>query len=208
MEERERRFCVQAENDTPIKIERSESETKIIGHAAIFNQLSQKLGYFREIIRPGFFKNALDNPDRILGLFNHDDNIVIGERNAKTLELTETSHGLKYAISVASTQTIKDLVLSPIERKEIVGASFGFSLNEDGYRWEESDDYDEMIRVLLQGGCAKLYDVGPVTFPAYTQTDTSVAARSLKVFNENQRVIEQEARKKEIENKILKITKG
>ena len=48
--------------------------------------------------------------------------------------------------------------------------SFGFSVLED--TWDE-DDQGQMIRTLLK---VKLYEVSPVTFPAYTETEVGVRA--------------------------------
>jgi len=197
--EKERRF-LPIDNAASIRIERSETGIKIIGYAAKFERMSHSLGAFREVIKPGFFSRALEQQGDIFALFNHDDNYVLGERNAGTLRITEDSIGLRYEIEAPNTGTINDLVISPIERGEIKGSSFGFSVSSDGYEWDDSSS--EMTRVMLNSGCSRLYDVGPVTFPAYP--DTSAAVRSLEKYNENQRAIEKEARQREIQNNIFK----
>jgi len=195
--ERERRFL--PVDNSSIRIERNESgETKIVGYAAKFEKLSHSLGAFREVIRPGFFRRALEQQGDIFALFNHDDNYILGERNAGTLRLIEDSVGLRYEIVSSNTQTVRDMVLTPIERGEIKGSSFGFSVSNDGYEWDQSGQ--EMTRVLLDSGCSRLYDVGPVTFPAYP--DTNAAVRSLEKHIENQRAIAEMERKREIWDKI------
>lgn len=195
--EKERRFL--PVDNSPIRIERNESGTKIIGYAAKFERMSHSLGAFKEVIKPGFFKRALEQQGDIFALFNHDDNYILGERNAQTLRLIEDSVGLRYEIDAPNTGMINDMVISPIERGEIKGSSFGFSVNSDGYEWDNSQS--EMTRILLDSGCSRLFDVGPVTFPAYP--DTSAAVRSLEQYNENQRAIAEMERQREIQNKII-----
>ena len=61
-----------------------------------------------------------------------------------------------------------------MKRGDVNKMSFGFSVNKDGDKWDE-DDKGTVTRELLD---VSLFDVSPVTYPAYTQT--SVAIRSLE----------------------------
>lgn len=158
---------------------------KIVAYAAKFNVMSQNLGGFREIIRPGFFREALKEQNDIYALFNHEDNYILGERNAGTLRIWEDDIGLRYEADYPQTRMIFDLVISPIERKELKGNSFGFSTKGygDGYTWEEDEETGAETRILLEGGAKRLYDVSPVTFPAYLGND--IAVRSLEKWKES-----------------------
>lgn len=159
-----------------IRLVKKEGEpTKIVGYFAKFNKLSDNLGGFREIIEPGFFKEALKDSDTV-DLFNHDSNFILGRISAKTLRIKEDDVGLRYECIAPDTQLIKDLVISPIERGDIKGNSFGFSINGDGDSWDEDKD-GRIIRTLKAGGCRELFDGSQVTFPAYPDTD--VALRSM-----------------------------
>jgi phage head maturation protease len=53
--------------------------------------------------------------------------------------------------------------------------SFAFSLRPNGEDWAK-DDNGQWVRTLKN---LRLFDVSPVTYPAYTQTDVAVAQRSL-----------------------------
>lgn len=143
---------------------------KIAGHAAKFDSLSEDLGGFRERIAPGAFAKTLTSGD-IRALWNHDANIVLGRNKSGTLRLSEDSAGLFYECDVPDTQLVRDMVLAPIERGDVNQCSFGFSTNAD--KWAKVDG--EWIRTLLE---VDLFDVSPVTYPAYQATD--VAVRGLR----------------------------
>ena len=140
----------------------------IEGHAAVFDSLSQDLGFifpFKEKIRAGAFKASVEKDD-IRALWNHDANYVLGRNRAKTLELAETDKGLKVRIHPPDTQWARDLTES-IKRGDVTQMSFGFLVEKESWSVENGED----IRTLEQ---VKLYDVSPVTFPAYLDTDVGV----------------------------------
>lgn len=159
-----------------LKIEtRAEGGSRLVGHAAVFDSLSENLGGFREKIIPGAFAESIATDD-VRALFNHDPNFVLGRNRSKTLKMAEDERGLAISIALPDTQTIRDLVVAPIERGDISGMSFGFSVRSEGQDWGEEDD-GQIVRTLKK---VRLYDVSPVTFPAYPQTD--VATRALREF--------------------------
>ena len=158
-----------------IRVKREEGQpVKIVGYIAKFNKLSENLGGFREKIEPGFFGDALTNSD-VVDLFNHDPNYVLGRESAGTLAVKETKTGLRFECTPPDTQLIRDLVLTPIERGDIKGCSFGFRVKDGGDSWDE-DEEGRVVRTLKKNGCKELIDGSQVTFPAYP--DTSVALRS------------------------------
>ncbi len=151
----------------------------ITGYAAVFDLLSEDLGGFREQIDPGAFKAVLKtNPD-VRALVNHDPNQRIGRSIAGTLTMREDRKGLRVEITPPDTQVGRDTV-EDIRNGNLDGMSFSFTTRTD--QWERSEDNAPDIRTLIE--IEKLYDVGPVTFPAYP--DTSVATRSLEEFRKAQ----------------------
>lgn len=144
----------------------------IRGHAAVFGVLSEVMWGFREVIAPGAFTQAIVEDD-VRCLFNHNPDHVLGRNRAKptpTLRLSEDETGLMIECDPPSTQLASDLITS-IERGDVSQQSFAFRVVDQ--KWETKDEVD--IRTILK---VKLYDVSPVTFPAYPETD--VSARSLE----------------------------
>lgn len=152
-------FRVDSENDKP----------KMCGHAAMFDSLSEDLGGFRERIAPGAFAKSLESSD-VRALFNHDSNIVLGRNKSGTLRLKEDLTGLAIEIDPPDTQAARDLIVS-MKRGDINQMSFGFRTIADA--WSKLDG--EWVRTLLE---VDLFDVSPVTYPAYNSTD--IAVRSMQ----------------------------
>lgn len=157
--------------------QQSDQPTRIIGYGSVFNSRSEPLWGFREIIKPGAFDDVLTNDVR--GLFNHDPNFILGRSTAGTLSLSVDERGLQYNILAPDTQTIRDLVIAPMMRGDISQSSFAFQVARDGDDWYE-DDEGIVIREISK--FSRLYDVSPVTYPAYQDADSGV--RSMKAWQE------------------------
>lgn len=147
----------------------------ITGHAAVFNQLSEDLGGFREQISTGAFSNALQEGQDVVANVNHEDDSLLGRTRSGTLKLKEDSTGLLSDIAVPNT-TLGNDMLELVGRGDIDKMSFRFRVRPGGELWDFSGDIP--IRTILD---VDLYDVSLVTFPAYAGTDCSLAQRSLSV---------------------------
>ncbi len=149
---------------------REDDVPSIVGHAAVFNQLSEEMWGFREKIAPGAFRGAINQNQDVRALINHDSNFVLGRMKNGTLSLSEDTKGLRVSIDPPTTTFAADLLVS-IERKDINQMSFGFEVLKE--TWET--DGDKNIRTIED---VNLFDVSVVTFPAYPTTDVSVNTRS------------------------------
>lgn len=158
--------------------EGADNKRTIVGYAAVFNRNSEDLGGFIERIDPKAFDEVVNSDIR--ALFNHDKNLVLG-RNGSTMKLSVDEVGLRYEIDLPDNTVGKDLYES-IKRGDVRESSFSFIQKEQ--RWENNAGTGKpSVRTLIK--MARVFDVGPVTFPAYT--DTKVASRSLsKVQAENE----------------------
>ncbi len=150
-----------------VRIEGQQDEpTRIVGHAAVFDVLSEDLGGFREKIAPGAFAKSLGGDIR--ALFNHNPDIVLGRTVAKTLRVAEDNHGL--AVEIDPPETAGAVaVVEALRRGDVTQMSFGFRTIE--HRFDRNLDSGEVIRTLIE---VELFDVSPVTFSAYPQTDVAV----------------------------------
>jgi len=139
----------------------------ISGFAAVYNQLSEDLGGFRERILPGAFSRCLESGPDVRCLFNHNPELLLGRTKSGTLRLSEESAGLYFDCDLPDTQAGRD-VRASIKRGDIDQCSFSFSVI--GQNWSEGGTIRELTDV-------DLFDVSPVTFPAYPQTSVSARQR-------------------------------
>ena len=146
---------------------REEGDTlTAIGYAAVFDSLSQSLGGFVERILPGAFRSTLKQSD-VTALFNHDANNLLGRSSAGTLRLAEDDKGLRYEVDLPFTTLGRD-VAELLRRRDLIGSSFGFRTIADS--WGETED-GYPLRTLSE---VALRDVGPVVYPAYSDTEASL----------------------------------
>jgi uncharacterized protein len=162
-------------------------ENHITGKGIVFGERSQKLGWFVEIIDPNALNGA--DIDDMLCFFNHNADYTLASLRNKTVELTIDASAASYDILAPDTQTIKDLVVAPISRGDVRGSSFMFDIAKNGDSWDEVDG----IYVRYIWKIEKLYEMGPVSMPAYMQTTTDIAKRSFDDFIEETKKKEQEA---------------
>lgn len=142
-----------------------DEQPKIVGHAAVFDTLSEDLGFYREKIAPGAFAKTIRESD-VRALFNHDPNFVLGRTKSGTLKLAEDDRGLLVEIKPPNTQWARDL-METMRRGDVDQMSFGFQVVKE--EWE--GDANNPVRVLKE---VRLFDVSPVVFPAYPATDVQV----------------------------------
>lgn len=146
--------------------EEDESRT-IEGYAVNFNKRSKKLGWFEEVIDSRAF-DGCDMSD-VVAVFNHDESKPLARTSNNSLELSVDDGGLKFRFDIPETSYGNDL-LTNIRSGVISECSFAFSVEDQD--WDESGDIT--LRTIKK--ISRLYDVSPVTRPAYN--DTSVALRS------------------------------
>lgn len=179
-----------------------ESSPVLIGHAAVFDQWTTlyegRYWTFREVVRPGAFKEALAEDQDVRSLFNHDSNFVLGRSTSGTLSLREDARGLFTETHAPATATVNDLVVGPVERGDVSQMSFAFLTRKgDGKQTierlgddrdtviitrggERITEYEEGVRLVTERELLSvdLFDVSVVTFPAYEGTDISVRSRA------------------------------
>jgi HK97 family phage prohead protease len=147
---------------------------RLRGHAAVFDTPTA-IGpaddpwWIEKIARGAFTKTI--GADDIRALFNHDDDNVLGRTTNGTCQLSEDDVGLLSVIEPADTTVGRD-VLTLVERGDINQMSFGFRCIAQTWQDPPIGSMDPPTRTLTE---VQLWDVSPVTFPAYPETDIALA---------------------------------
>lgn len=157
----------------PVTLVRTEGKpTTVRGYAAVFYRADNpgtEYWLFKDLVeRVGkqAFDRAIQEKDDARALFNHDPNQVMGRLSAGTLRLKVDDIGLGYEFDLPDSPNGKNLETS-LERKDVTGSSFAFDLLAAQY----SEERDFYVREMLD---VRLYDVGPVTFPAYSAATAGI----------------------------------
>lgn len=154
--------------------EAGDAKRTVTGYAAVFNSPSEDMGFI-EYIEPGAFREAITKSD-VRALFNHDPNYILARTASGTLQIEEDAKGLRYQFTIPETTFGNDFAVM-LQRGDVSQSSFSFTVKEQ--EWETKKDeagnthYTRRIKKV-----ERLYDVSPVTYPAYP--DTEVALRSLE----------------------------
>src|SRR6056297_2606476 len=140
------------------------------GYAALFDSPSHPLP-FTERIAPGAFKRSLKSRNNVFMFYNHDSSEILASTRAGTLRLEEDAKGLRVEADIAPTTRGQD-VSTLIQRGDLYGMSFGFSVPSGGDSW--NDDGTE--RTL---NSVRLGEVSIVARPAYPSTSGTAMVRGL-----------------------------
>jgi hypothetical protein len=158
-----------------IKIRAKSGENPgISGYAAVFNQHYDS-GWFVETIAPGAFSRALKEKQDVRCLFNHDANNLLGRTKSNTLRLAEDRSGLHFDCDLNPDTRIATEVHAMVDRGDLDGCSFAFMVRKQTWTEETDANGKTVDQRIIED--VDLYDVGPVTYPAYEST--SVGARTL-----------------------------
>lgn len=149
----------------------------ITGYGCVFNKYSQNLGGYVEQIDPHAFDVTLSRDNDVKSYWNHDGSRALGRVSAGNLTLGVDTTGVLYSVTPPAVSYARDLA-ALVDAKIVAGSSFTFRVMPDGEHWSLTEQGFPLrtIRAL------ELYEMGPVTDPAYLDTegeDNSVALRSL-----------------------------
>jgi uncharacterized protein len=152
----------------PAEIRSDETGIKVEGYAAVFNQVTDIGGMFREKIEKGAFSDAIGRDD-VVFLINHEG-LPLARTRSGTLKLSEDDHGLKIETTLDPEDPDVKSIAGKMKRGDLDKMSFAFY--PEIQEWDEGGDMP--LRTIKR---ASLYDVSIVTTPAYDGTE--IALRSL-----------------------------
>lgn len=143
------------------------------GYAAVFDQwtdIRDHMGAYRERIAPGAFKRSIGQKTPVLQ-FDHGSHPLIGSLPLGSITvLREDRNGLFVKARLSDNWLVQP-VRDAIRDGGINGMSFRFRVVSDEWSTDAEGNDTRTIKE------ADVPELGPVVFPAYTQT--SVAVRSL-----------------------------
>lgn len=185
-----------------VKAETTDEGDIITGRPIVYNSRTN-LGYFDEVIESG----ALDQADLtdVRFLVNHDVSKIPLARSRRnngnsTMKLTPDNLGLNMDYVKLDTENNAEAraLKSAVQRGDITGMSFMFSVDDEEWENLESDHPTRHIRKI-----GSVVEVSAVTFPAYESTE--IYARGKEAL-ENARSALESARQltaKSLESEIL-----
>lgn len=165
-----RAFCFE------VRADETDEKRSLTGTPIVFGQRTD-LGWYDEIIEDG----ALDHADLkdVRFLVNHNTDMIPLARSRNnnsnsTMQLSVVpGEGMNIRVDLDTENNAEAKSLySAVDRGDLDGMSFMFSVDEDSWDEPESEHPTRHIRSI---GC--VYEVSAVTFPAYSQT--SIQARGL-----------------------------
>lgn len=144
----------------------NEQENRMSGHASVFGALAPIDGHW-ERIDTRAFDGALQRPDDVRFLLNHNPDNLLGRTTSGTLELATDDDGLRIRSELPDTTLGRD-VATLVKRGDLTGASFGFMPTND--KWGIAPD-GKQLRTIMN---LDLYDVSLATYPAYSKANDVV----------------------------------
>lgn len=138
-----------------------QKKLKIGGYAAKFNDPVMIYDWLEETIGDTAFDEALsaEDPADVRVLRNHMPDNVLGRTGNGTARLSKDAIGLQYEADLPDTGYARD-TYNLIRDGYISGSSFWFQVTAHEVQYFDDGSVKRKITSL------KLFDVGPVTFPA------------------------------------------
>ena len=154
-----------------IELRESENGNRLTGYGAVFYRDGDPSTEFElwegvvERIMPGAFDKAVSEDD-VRGMYNHRE--LLARTSSGTMRLSIDDVGLRYDIDIPNTTLGRDLT-EHIRRGDVNGSSFAFNITDETWRKEDNINIREIRGV-------RLFDTGPVDFPAYEGTSAGIRA--------------------------------
>lgn len=152
----------------------------ITGYASLFDQPARIGGMFfqwDEEVATGAWTKTLRESSRILSMFNHDPDRLLGSTESGSAKFSEDATGLRYDVDVNDDDPLAVSAWAQVDRGDVNGASVWFRvIREEWTEPTEDNGLEVPKRRILEG---QLFEGGPVVFPAFA--DTTAGTRSLPV---------------------------
>jgi HK97 family phage major capsid protein/HK97 family phage prohead protease len=160
---------------------RADAMPTMTGHFSTFNSWyevdSVVEGHFLERVGPGAFdKTISESRGQMKVLYDHGQDPTIGNKVLGSIDDLRTDRtGPKYTVSLFDTSYNRDLV--PGLQAGVYGSSFRFTVEKDTWDHTPSRSRDNPAAIPERTiNEARVYEFGPVTFPANPQATAGIRA--------------------------------
>lgn len=159
-----------------VRARKEGEESRIIaGYAVKWGMRSSFMGFYEVFQRGAFAEYLSDAAREVLLLNQHDWKQPLARRTNGTLKVEEDDIGLKFEAELNDSTRAAD-VIKDIESGNVGGTSFCFRSRKETYTDGEWDnEKNPVVREILK---ADLYEISPVTVPAYP--DSEVGTRDIE----------------------------
>ena len=190
--------------DFEVRAENNEEHGNVITGIPIVYGQRTDLGWHDEIIEEG----ALSETDLrdVRFLVNHNVDMIPLARsrnnNANStmqMSVDETGMAIRVDLDTENNADARSLY-SAVERGDISGMSFMFTVDKDSWDDLESEHPTRHIRSI-----GKVFEVSAVTFPAYSQTSITARGLSEALEGAKESLESAKAERREIERRKQKI---
>lgn len=164
------------------------NEVYIRGYAALYDSptilMSTDDCDYIEVIQKGAFDSCLANDVRCL--IDHESELILGRGNntrgayesgLQTLQFGSDDKGLWYECRLDLSITRHNDLYKSMERGDITQSSFAAIFGDCKWVEETIDGKETCTRTVMT--IEQLFDVSPVTFPAYEDTEVEAMKRSV-----------------------------
>jgi HK97 family phage prohead protease len=161
-------------------LRQDEDGALLVGYAAVFNEwteIDSWEGKFLERIAPGAFRKTLqERGDKVKVLFNHGMDPSIGDKPlGRPRVMKERTRGLYVEVPLDDTSYNSD-IKALLRSGALDGMSFRMTVVAEEWNLPEDELPERTIKEI------RLYEFGPVTFPAYEATEAGVRAHAPSAF--------------------------
>ena len=190
--------------DFEVRAENNEEHGNVITGIPIVYGQRTDLGWHDEIIEEG----ALSETDLrdVRFLVNHNVDMIPLARSRNnnansTMQMSVDENGMAIRVDL-DTENNADArsLYSAVERGDISGMSFMFTVDKDSWDDLESEHPTRHIRSI-----GKVFEVSAVTFPAYSQTSITARGLSEALEGAKESLESAKAERREIERRKQKI---
>lgn len=187
-----------------VRAEENEEHGHFLSGVPIVFDQRTNLGWHDEIIERG----ALDATDLrdVRFLINHNTDMIPLARSRNnnensTMQMSVGDSGMAIRVDLDTENNAESKALySAVERGDISGMSFMFSVDSDAWEDLESEHPTRIIKSI-----SKVFEVSAVTFPAYEATSIQARGLSDALDGAKESLESAKAEMREIERKKQKI---